>query len=389
VNLLDLAVVTLAVVAAVGGYRLGFVTRVISWIGMALGLFVAVRLLPGLLDRLRGGDSKVLLLAALALIFGCAFLGQAIGVVLGNRLRPVHYDGTVTRFDGALGALAGMVGVAVLLWLILPFLSDTPGWPAEQAHQSTLAQNLDAHLPPAPDSIQALRSLVGEDNFPKVFDALRPTPDLGPPPADSGLGTETSARVARSVVKIEGIACNQIQDGTGFVAAADEVVTNAHVVAGEASTDVIRNDGSRVRSRVIAFDPNRDLAVLAVPGLNRDPLPISPSAVEEKGGVFGHPGGGPLRIAPFQVARTITAVGRDIYGTSVTRREVLELQSQLRPGDSGSALVDAGGTVVGVAFAIAPDKPDVAYALNTSELQPLLASDRSTTAGTGPCVGAG
>jgi len=389
VNLLDLAVVTLAIVAAVGGYRLGFVTRVISWVGMAVGLFAAVRLLPVLLDRLRGGDSNVLLLAALGLIFGCAFLGQAIGVLIGNRLRPVDSDGTVTRFDGLLGALAGIAGVVVLVWLVLPFLSDTRGWPAEQAHQSTLAQTLDAHLPPAPDSIQALRALIGEDNFPKVFDALRPTPDLGPPPADSGLPAETAARVARSVVKVEGIACSQIQDGTGFVVAPDEVVTNAHVVAGEGATELIRDDGSRVKARVIAFDPNRDLALLVAPGLAREPLPIGPSTVDAQGGVFGHPGGGALRVAPFQIARAITAVGRDIYGTSVTRREVLELKSKLRPGDSGSALVDTRGTVVGVAFAIAPDKPDVAYALNTSELQPLLATDRSARADTGPCAGAG
>ncbi len=387
-NLLDVVVVALAIIAAVGGYRLGFVTRVISWIGMGVGLFAAVRLLPALLDRVRGADSTVVLIAALSLIFGCAFLGQAIGMVIGSRLRPVDHDGTVTRFDGALGALAGLAGVALLLWLTLPFLSDTPGWPAEQAHRSALAQNVDDHLPPAPDSIQALRSLVGEDNFPKVFDALRPTPDLGPPPKDSGLPPETAARVARSVVQVEGIACNQVQDGTGFVVAPDEVVTNAHVVAGEEATEIIRDDGSRAKARVVAFDPNRDLALLVVPGLARPPLTVGESRIDARGGVFGHPGGGPLRVAPFQVARTITAVGRDIYGTSVTRREVLELTSRLRPGDSGSALVDGSGSVVGVAFAIAPDKPEVAYALNISELRPLLTSDRARTADTGPCAGA-
>ena len=96
---------------------------------------------------------------------------------------------------------------------------------------------------------------------------------------------------------------------------------------------------------------------------------------------------GPLRIAPFNVARRIKAVGRDIYGTGVTTRDVLEIRSGLRPGDSGSALVDGRGRVVGVAFAIAPDKNDVAYALATSELEPLLAGNLTGAVSTGPCTG--
>lgn len=386
-NVLDAVIVVLAVVAAVGGYRLGFVTRVISWIGMALGLFLAVRLLPPLLDRLRGGSSEWLLVAALALVFGGALIGQAIGMVIGNRLRPVSTGGAVTRPDGIAGAVAGVAGVVVLVWLVLPLLADSPGWVAGQAHGSTIAQGLSDHLPGSPDSIQSLRSLVGEDNFPKVFDALRPTPDLGPPPADAGLPAETSRRVSRSVVKVEGVACMQIQDGTGFVVAKDTVVTNAHVVAGEPATDVLRDDGSRVTARVVAFDPARDLAILNAPGLNRDPLKVVESSDTATGGVFGHPGGGPLRIAPFNVSRRITAVGRDIYNTSITQRDVLELRSGLRPGDSGSALVDTNGDVVGIAFAIAPDKPDVAYAVATSELDPLLRGDLGATVGTGHCTG--
>ena len=235
--------------------------------------------------------------------------------------------------------------------------------------------------------MQALRALMGEDNFPQVFDALRPTPDLGPPPAATGLDSETARRVQRSVVKVEGIACSQIQDGTGFVVAEDTVVTNAHVVAGEPETEIIRDDGSRVRGQVVAFDPQRDLAIIAAPGLERDPLSVVESTAEAQGGVFGHPGGGPLRIAPFNVARRIKAVGRDIYGTGVTTRDVLEIRSGLRPGDSGSALVDERGRVVGVAFAIAPDKNDVAYALATSELQPLLAGRLTDAVSTGPCTG--
>jgi len=87
------------------------------------------------------------------------------------------------------------------------------------------------------------------------------------------------------------------------------------------------------------------------------------------------------------VARRITAVGRDIYGTGVTSRDVLELRSSLRPGDSGSALVNPAGNVVGVAFAIAPDRADVAYALATDELDAVLSGDLVRSVDTGPCTG--
>jgi S1-C subfamily serine protease len=186
---------------------------------------------------------------------------------------------------------------------------------------------------------------------------------------------------------VEGLACNRVQDGTGFVVGPDLVATNAHVVAGESDTEVVRDDGSRATATVVAFEPERDIALLRVRGMNRPPLPLGESSLGATGGVFGHPGGGPLRIAPFAVASQLHATGRDIYGTSLTTRDILELRSGLRPGDSGSPLVDPAGAVVGVAFAIAPDKPDVAYALAMSELQAVLDAPRGPEVGTGACTG--
>ena len=92
-----------------------------------------------------------------------------------------------------------------------------------------------------------------------------------------------------------------------------------------------------------------------------------------RGAVFGHPGGGPLEASPFRVDRRIRAVGRDIYGAARTERDVLVLAADLEPGDSGSALVSPDGDVVGVAFAIAPDRPGVAYALTPAEVRAALA----------------
>ena len=131
-----------------------------------------------------------------------------------------------------------------------------------------------------------------------------------------------------------------------------------------------------------------DLALLRVPGLTEEPLPLrSDTAKEgETGAVYGHPGGGQLRAAPAKISQELIAVGRDIYDHNDTRRHIFVLASALRPGDSGAALVDKAGRVAGVAFAIAPDKPGVSYALTDKELRPVLAAAAPATVSTGACL---
>lgn len=387
-DLLDLVLLVALVAASVGGYRLGFIARSISWIGLALGLIIGVQLVPLLLRRLDTGNSALVLTLSIGLLLIAASLGQALGFMIGGRLSLRRRDGLLGTGDRVLGALAGFVGAVVLIWLLLPILAVSPGWLSSQTTGSAIARTIDRALPEAPDAMQAIRSALGTDAFPDVFDALRPTPALGPPPESAGIDAATAARVARSVVKIEGAACSKVQDGSGFVVGPELIATNAHVVAGERSTTVIRDDDRRLTATVVAFDPERDLAIVAVPGLDRPALPIAASTPSRGtiGGVFGHPGGEPLRIAPFDVARTLDAVGRDIYGGSRTSRSVLELASSLRPGDSGSALVDPDGTVVGVAFAIARDRDGVAYALAPSELRAVLQGLDRAAVDTGPCL---
>ena len=80
------------------------------------------------------------------------------------------------------------------------------------------------------------------------------------------------------------------------------------------------------------------------------------------------------------------AIGRDLYDTRETRRQVFILAADLAPGDSGGGLVNQSGTVVGVAFAIAPDRSGTAYALTTDELRPVLAAGGAVAVNTGPCL---
>jgi S1-C subfamily serine protease len=386
VNVLDVVLVVVAISAAVAGYRLGFVARATSWLGLALGVTVGALALPPLLRQVREASDVTVALVAIGALVGSALLGQALGLVLGTRLNVALPAGPVRRVDQAVGAVLGIAGLLVGLWLLLPTLADVPGWTSEQARGSIIAREVNARFPDAPNTLQALRRLVGDNPFPRVFDALRPSPDPGVVPEASGLSDALATTVAASIVKIEGEACSRIQEGSGFFVADDLVVTNAHVVAGEDDSDVLLSDGTRIDGTVVAFDPGRDLAVLRTSGADRPGLLLDEAQVGTSGGVFGHPGGGSLEISPFEVGEQITAVGTDIYDSSRSEREVLVLAADLAPGDSGGALVDSQGQVVGVAFAIAPDRPSVAYALAVNELAAVLAGDLSEERDTGNCL---
>jgi S1-C subfamily serine protease len=81
-------------------------------------------------------------------------------------------------------------------------------------------------------------------------------------------------------------------------------------------------------------------------------------------------------------------VGRDIYGRGRVRREVYELQAEVRPGNSGGPFVEADGTVLGVVFAGSTTDPGIGYALASTEVEPLVerAEGRTAPVPTGPCL---
>lgn len=388
-NLLDLAILAAAAAAAAGGYRLGFLARVVSWVGLALGLVLAARFLPAAVRAFEAPDPNRKILIAGAVLLGGAFVGQGLGLLVGSSLRRFVPLGPLRVADSGAGAVAGVVGVVASVWILLPAVSDVPGSMARLARNSSVARAIDRQLPRPPDTLQALRRVVGETNFPRVFEALRPAPDIGPPPSTTGIPPAALARAAASTVKVAGVACSRTQEGSGFSPAPDIVVTNAHVVAGQqpGSTEVARPDGRRLDASVVVFDPARDLAVLRVPGLGQQPLPIGSGSVGARGAVLGHPGGqDQLRIAPAAVRQRVEAVGRDLYDARTTRRQVFVLAAQLQPGDSGGALVNQAGAVMGVAFAIAPDDSGTAYAVTSDELRVVLGAPRARAVSAGPCL---
>jgi uncharacterized membrane protein required for colicin V production len=84
VNLLDLALLTLIVVAIAGGLRLGFVARAASWVGLGVGVALATWTVPTALALVEGGDAGVRLFTGLVVlavtVTVVASLFQAVGL---------------------------------------------------------------------------------------------------------------------------------------------------------------------------------------------------------------------------------------------------------------------------------------------------------------------
>ena len=381
-------VVAVVAGAAVGGYRLGFLARVASWIGLVVGIALAAWLAPVVMDWFDAGMPETRLLVAVGLFLIVSSLGASVGATLGSSVRRLLPPGTGLRqVDRIAGAVVGFLGGILLVWLVVPLVAEVPGTLASSARNSAIAQAIDRYAPQSPQALQDLRRQISDANFPQVFSRLRPSPSTGPPPAAVALAPAVRSRVAASTVKVTGTACGRILSGSGFSPAADTIVTNAHVVAGVDHPSVLRTDGKRLPATVQVFDSNRDLAVLHVAGLGEEALPVGSSDVGADAAVFGHPQGqDELAVIPARIEDKVNATGLDLYGSKQIRREVLILASALVPGDSGGALVNTDGAVVGVAFAVAPDKPDTSYALSSTELKAVLGVPRSGTVDTGSCL---
>jgi S1-C subfamily serine protease len=217
------------------------------------------------------------------------------------------------------------------------------------------------------------------------FEDLRPAPETGPPPEDVPVAREVVERATASTVHILATGCGRYE-GSGFAIAEDTIVTNAHVVAGADEVVIQRPDGQQREGTVVIFDPDVDLAILQVPGLGQEPLPLAPHDISTEGVTIGYPGGQPTpRVAAMRIEDRRAALGRDIYGSSPTERLVLFLATELQRGDSGSPVIDAEGRVGGIVFAISPDRRTLAYALDLEELEAVLEQPRQPEE-TGACI---
>jgi S1-C subfamily serine protease len=182
-------------------------------------------------------------------------------------------------------------------------------------------------------------------------------------------------RAANATLQIQSRGCGGVLFGSGFPVANDLVVTNAHVVAGSRRHEVITNRGVRAAATVVYFDPNRDLALLAVPDLPVRPLRLAPAAArqDQQAVVIGYPSGGLQKVIGARVVQRVQPEAPDIYARpQESRRDIYVLHARVRKGVSGGPVVDLRGRPLGVVFAASTVETTEGYALTNAEVRRAL-----------------
>jgi S1-C subfamily serine protease len=395
VNLLDLIIVLAAIAYGVGGFRSGAVVGIFSLCGFFGGAVLGAQLAQPLGSRLVDGRAQVPVAIFCVLVF--ATLGQLLGVFVAGHVRAKVVRESGRPWDSAIGALLGVMSVLLVAWMVAVPLASSPypGLAAEASH-SRIVRTVNNVMPGDIRQLySSLRGFLDQSGFPPVFGDLPSTSIVAvpPPPKSLSPAVRREVRIAsRSTFKIYGQApqCGRGIEGSGFAYAPQRILTNAHVVAGTRSVEVQLSPHRTLDATVVLYDPDRDVAVLDVPGLNARPLSFS--ATDAKTGdpalVLGYPENGPFTVRSARVRAKSTVGGTDIYGNGGVQRSIYSIRAVVRSGNSGGPLLADDGTVLGMVFATASDSPDTGFALTDDEIRGDAARGRQLDngVGTGRCT---
>jgi S1-C subfamily serine protease len=379
--MLDLLIVLFVLFLVWRGARTGFLASALSLVGVVVGAALGSRLVPAFLGG--NGDLVFGSIITLASIMAFAVLGDVLARAAGGYLSQKITTPTSEALDRAGGAILGAALSLTVVWVSATFALGAP---------------LLSPLHPAMQESRVLGVLNEEMPsrlLTQAVSRLDPIPSFRGPEAnvaepDLSIANDPDVLAATSrVVRVSGVACGYGVEGSGWVAAPNLVVTNAHVVAGEITTQV-QPDGLAMPlpAKVMVFDEKNDIAVLRVNDLHLQPLALAEPQDNEPVAILGFPENGPFDIRAGRVGDTQRVISNDAYNRGPVERTVTSFKGFVRPGNSGGPAVNAEGAVVATVFASRADSDNAGYGIPASLVQQLvdLAGARRTPINTKECA---
>ncbi|MBT2408334.1 MULTISPECIES: S1C family serine protease [unclassified Streptomyces] len=196
----------------------------------------------------------------------------------------------------------------------------------------------------------------------------------------SGTISGVAEQVSPSVVRIDTRTASGQGTGSGVViTAAGEIVTNNHVVSGATEIQVTMSDGKKYSAKIVGTDPDKDLALIKLQGASG----LKPARLGDSGGLkVGEQVvaiGSPDRLTGTVTSGIVSALNREVNvpkseqqspsrqqwpfsydgqqfngktGSDTTSYKAIQTDASLNPGNSGGALVNMNGEIVGMPSAI-------------------------------------
>ncbi len=378
-NWVDLAVVVGLLVVALAGWRAGVITTAASFAGFIGGALVGAWLIPNLLSG-RDWPAFLTAMATIAGMFMVGIVGQAILGFAGRTVRDAVDFKPVRLLDSASGMVVSVLAFLLCSWMVLSVAATgSLGSASDNVRASRTFPILDQVMAGPGGSLLAdARELLATIDLPSLpFNpATLPAVD---DPSDITVAGPPEGAARDSVVQVftSSTRCAVNSLGSGVVVGRERVATNAHVVAG-AGRITVRLSGDRavLGARLVHLDRATDVAILAVPGLDA-PVPrwVADADRGTDGAVAGYPGGRGLTVDPARVRGQILIADDAGAGS----REVYVFRGTVRPGNSGGALLDLKGRVIGLVFANAQSDDQTGFALTEAEVRPSIEAGADAT----------
>ncbi|MFE2097125.1 MULTISPECIES: S1C family serine protease [unclassified Streptomyces] len=220
----------------------------------------------------------------------------------------------------------------------------------------------------------AFQELTGKDTV-----ASTGTTTTVVPSSKKGDVAAIAAAVSPSVVEIQATLGSGSSTGSGVVITGDgEIVTNNHVVSGATSVKVRTSDGESYTAEIVGTDSSKDLALIKLKGASG----LKAASLGDSSGVQVGDSvvaiGSPEGLTGTVTSGIVSALARDVTvstdenqgqnqggdgqwpfqfggrqfngdtGSSTTTYKAIQTDASLNPGNSGGALIDASGHIIGI-----------------------------------------
>ncbi len=186
----------------------------------------------------------------------------------------------------------------------------------------------------------------------------------------------------------------KIGSGSGFFVSADGlIITNKHVVTDEqADYTVIANGGKEYPAKVLARDPNNDIALLKIEGSDFPALTLGDSDVLKVGQTVVAIGNSLGEFSDSVTSGIVSGLKRNVsagsqLGMQEELTDIIQTDAAINPGNSGGPLFDISGDVIGINVAMAQGAENIGFALPINGVKRIIEQVRTTGKISVPYIG--